>query len=102
MAAVQEKTLQNYYVTFGVQYSREPHPCGAYIDPNGYAVIRAVSYKHAHEAAFHKYGQAWSFLYDEEDFEADYHPYGCIEALEVTSVEEAPSITMRTLDHNQY
>lgn len=59
-----------WYVTFGVQYSRhpsgDPHPLRMHKD--GYAVIEAASYEEARLIASRTFGQAWAFMYSREDF----------------------------------
>lgn len=60
--------MQEYYVTFGVQYGTGPnkvrHPLG--MTGNGYAVIEAEDYERALDAASEIFGEKFAFLYDEK------------------------------------
>lgn len=97
----QEQTqLKNFYTTFGVQYSQVPHPMGEHIHPNGYGVIQAVDRDTAYAAAFVRYEQRWAFLYNEDDFDASYHPLGCIDA--VSATESGDRIVFSELDMEDF
>lgn len=58
-------SVQDFYVTFGVQYNTEPHPV---IDhprlASGYVVIEAPDYETARRMAFAVFGQRFSMVYD--------------------------------------
>jgi len=57
-------TLKEFLVTFGQQYSREPHPKVRYAHPNGWLSIMAYTYEQAREMAFQELGPAWCFIYE--------------------------------------
>lgn len=61
--------MQEFYITFGVQYGRDPekheiHPLG--MTGNGYAVIEADDYEDARDAAFEVFGSRWAFVYTDK------------------------------------
>ena len=67
-----------FFVTFGQKYRHEKHPSGLNINPNGYVVIHAYSYKEASQIAFDKFGSAFCMLYDEDKFESHFFPAGSL------------------------
>lgn len=80
--------MSKHYLTFGVQYLREPHPLGASINPNGYVEVYAPDELAARKQVVELIGSAWSMLYTEDEFfsdeyafeemrTADYFPAGC-------------------------
>jgi hypothetical protein len=73
-----------WYLTFGVQYAREPHPAGDWITPDGWVTIVAPSYEEARRVVVGLFGQAWSDLYGIE-FGHDYFPRGELLRIEVPS-----------------
>lgn len=75
-------SLQKFYLTFGNKYRNELHPSGIVINPDGYVVITSHTYDEAREIALANFGNNWSFLYAEEDFNKSYFPAGIL--LEVT------------------
>lgn len=76
-----------YYVTFGSQYSYEPHPSGDWVHPDGYLAIEASTYDLARERAFEITDGKFAFMYDKEP-EAQFYPRG--ELLRVAVQEVAP------------
>lgn len=62
--------IQEYAITFGVQYGRRPdddrHPLGMFAD--GYAVIEAPDGETARKIAFAVFGQQWAFDYPLSEF----------------------------------
>jgi hypothetical protein len=56
---------QSFYITFGCQYAREPHPTYPDAHPDGYVTIIAPDERTARGAAFAAFGQAWSMIYTE-------------------------------------
>jgi hypothetical protein len=71
---VDSREIQEYYVTFGVQYSLDPergelHPLGMHKD--GYAVIEAPDFATAQRIASAIFENKYAFIYDWEDFMAD-------------------------------
>lgn len=64
-------TVQNFYATFGVQYTLDPergeaHPLGMHKD--GYALIQAPDLATARGIANAIFGDKYAFLYPEADF----------------------------------
>lgn len=51
-----------FFVTFGTQYRREPHPKVNYADPDGFLVIEAANEGEARQKAFAELGPYWSML----------------------------------------
>lgn len=68
--------MNNYYVTFGQQYRREPHPKVEYAHPDGWLLIEAEDIKTAREKAFNELGDAWAFIYVEGGWDRSYFPLG--------------------------
>ena len=75
--------IQEFYVTFGVQFSKHPgadvHPLGMLKE--GYAVIEAPDMDIARKIAHAIFGTAWAFIRDKEEFidggmAAKWHPDG--------------------------
>lgn len=64
--------MNKFYLTFGVQYSRESHPRGAHVHPDGYVVITAEGRDIARDLVVQLYGLQWSDLYTEDEFQAQY------------------------------
>jgi hypothetical protein len=60
---------QEFYVTFGSQYSHEQHPQDMH--PNGYVVIEAPNEMVARGIAFANFEGRWSMLYTKEEFFSD-------------------------------
>lgn len=65
-----------YYVTFGQQYSRNPHPKVTYAHPDGWLTIEADSYAEMREKAFEELGPHFATSYDEQSFEPKWFPLG--------------------------
>lgn len=61
-----EGAVSAFYVTFGQQYHREPHPKLDQAHPDGWVTILARDEAEARDEAFHWLGRAWSFMYDEQ------------------------------------
>lgn len=72
--------MEEFYITFGVQYSREPHPCFGEAHPDGWVTFEAaprppyVKAEYAtpadvvaREAAFAVMGRHWSMFYTQAD-----------------------------------
>ena len=75
--------LKDFYLTFGVQYSHEPHPYWTGANPNGWVQIHTKDNDTARRLARRYFGQRWSMLYDELYFnpvesKRQYYPLGCI------------------------
>lgn len=79
--------VANWYLTFGVQYAREPHPFGPKGgNPNGFVTVKAQSEAEARDQVMGLIGTKWSMLYSESEFveaepegtrTVDYFPDGC-------------------------
>lgn len=65
-----------YRLTFGVHYSREPHPRGEWIHPDGWVTVVAASRGEARQVVVDLFGRYWSDLYDPESFNPAYFPRG--------------------------
>lgn len=71
--------VQDFMVTFGVQYNHEPHPV---IDhprlATGYVIIEAPDYDTARRLAFALFGQKFSMIYDDLNRRQalEYYPLG--------------------------
>ena len=57
-------SLKPFFITFAANHY--PHPYGREVHPDGYVVIEAEDESQARAAAFHIYGQKWSFIYSEK------------------------------------
>jgi hypothetical protein len=87
-----ERSIHEFYVTFGVQYTNdpltgEPHPLGMHKD--GYAVIEAPDLATAQRIANAVFDQQYAFVYDWDDFMGD----GTFEKW--YSDQEAPLLTIK-------
>jgi hypothetical protein len=68
--------LEKFYVTFGVQYSYEPHPILDFAHPDGWMLIEAPNYNAARAVTFMIAGDKFSMIYTEEEFpQADIHRF---------------------------
>ena len=72
--------MSRYYVTFGQKYRQEQHPVlgAAYgcAVPDGWVVFEADDEAQARNKIFAALGHAWAFVYDEEDWCADWYSLG--------------------------
>lgn len=71
-------SVQDFVVTFGMQYNTVPHPV---IDhprlADGYVVIEAPDYDTARRLAFALFGQKFSMIYDHlHRLRVEYYPLG--------------------------
>lgn len=79
--------MPKWFLTFGQQYRREPHPIGMGANPDGYVEVYAQDELHARSQVIELIGTAWSMLYSEHEFfgleepegmrSVDYFPDGC-------------------------
>jgi hypothetical protein len=74
---------QNFYFTFGCQYSEKKHPKYPAASPYGWVRIISSSYKSARQKAFDLFGIHFSTMYTEESFDRQWFPEGEIEAIEI-------------------
>lgn len=72
----EQPDLVRMYITFGVQYERDPHPSFAAAHPSGYFVIEAPTQVACRELAVLLFNRAWAFDYTEAEFDPSYHPMG--------------------------
>lgn len=68
--------MPQFYMTVGQKYARERHPHD--LDPDGWVLIIAETLDEAREKAFDTYGNDWSMVYEEEDFDSMFYPMGCL------------------------
>lgn len=61
--------LQKFYVTFGVQYSHEPHPYWDGADPDGWLTVLAPDEEAARLRVRSFIGLKWSMMYDSLNFD---------------------------------
>lgn len=66
----------NYYVTFGQQSRREPHPTFPKAHPDGWVRIEAESYPEARTCAWDVFDDQFATMYPEDDFKTEYFPKG--------------------------
>lgn len=59
--------MSEFYVTFGSQYSYQPHPRFAIAHPDGWLTIVARGEEEARALAFDQLGERYSFIYGEDD-----------------------------------
>jgi hypothetical protein len=68
--------MELYYVTFGQRYRHDPHPLFPRAHPDGWVAIEAGSWERARDVAFGLFGQYWSFIYTEAEFDPSHFPRG--------------------------
>lgn len=61
--------MSEYRITFGQQYSREPHPTFRAAHPDGWATVIAPDIRTARLRATEMFGPHWSDCYTREEFE---------------------------------
>lgn len=61
--------LQHFYVTFGVQYSHEPHPAWAGAHPAGWLQVSAPDEEAARKLLMEYIGNHYAFIYPEDRFD---------------------------------
>lgn len=92
-AGIERPDLQTFFITFGVQYPREPHPKVVWAHANGWLEVLAPDENTARAMAFEVLGNAWSFIYTTFDFSVRYFPLGALARLypsaDPMAVEEA-------------
>lgn len=64
------------YVTFGLQYAREPHPAWTPAHPDGWLRVVADTEAHARSVAFEVTRGRHATDYSPERFKPEYHPAG--------------------------
>ena len=84
-----------FYVTFGVQYAREPHPVNAGFHPDGVLEIGAKDIETARSLAFSLLGRKWSMIHREDEMEDSWHfyPRGITHRLEGLQIVLVPKHT---------
>lgn len=68
--------MNDYFVTFGQRYRDEEHPKFEDAHPDGWVRVVAEDETAAREAAWMKFDQDYSMLYNEESFKPDSFPRG--------------------------
>lgn len=79
--------MPKFNVTFGLKYSREPHPKLGIIHPNGYVSIIAEDEESAREEIFRLIGESWGFMYPEGKITPALYPLGELFSIEVGAPE---------------
>lgn len=74
-----EILMDEFVVTFGVQYSTIGHPVDRRITGQSYYVIEASDYNTAHAEAIRLFKGVFSFLYEWEEFVPQIEKYGLSE-----------------------
>lgn len=80
--------MPEFFVTFGVQYAREPHPAMGEAHPDGWVVIEAADMGRARLIAARVLDRAWSMIYTAEDHDPSYYPRG--ELARIRDTERGP------------
>jgi len=81
--------MPSYFVTFGQQYKREPHPTFGKAHPDGWLTVVAPDELTARDTVIGWLGTAWSFIYDEQP-DLGWFPRG-----ELHRIEAGPTPTSR-------
>lgn len=68
--------MNNYFLTFGQLYRTEEHPQFEDAHPDGWVRIIAKDDEDAREAAWMKFGENYSMLYQADAFKPDSFPRG--------------------------
>lgn len=71
--------MKEFFVTFGQKYRQDPHPLMPEAHPDGYFVVEAEDMGQARDKVVESLGQAWAFIYSEEEFKMNgisLHPKG--------------------------
>lgn len=100
-AGVEQPDLQPWFVTFGVQYSYQPHPSGeTWIHPDGWLEIYAPDENTARLMAQQIVGNAWAFIYDRHTLRLSFFPRGPLARLAPIALPQHDSVGMhqRALD----
>jgi len=71
-----ERGMQDFMLTFGVQYNEERHPRWPECNPKGWVRITAPDYEQARTIATERFGLDWSVLTPAWRFERRYFPAG--------------------------
>ena len=71
--------MDNFYITFGQKYHHEEHLAGGH--PDGWFLIKALSYANARQKVFDTMGDKFAFMYSEKDFKKEYFPKGCLRTI---------------------
>lgn len=76
-------TLKSFYITFGQQYRREPHPKAKDVHPDGVFKIVALDMFEARKKAFSRLGQQWHQCLTQKEWDKNSHyfPKGVIKTL---------------------
>lgn len=84
--------MPDFYLTFGSQYARVPHPNYPDAHPDGWVRITAPDYITARRAAFRLAGREWCWLYSDiieilsTSFGIPYFPQGEIAHLDADDI----------------
>lgn len=75
---------KTFQMTFGQQYSHEVHPTHRWVHPDGYATLVVPADTDPHTAAYRIFGDRYSWIYPEDQFENSkhYYPRGCLQRID--------------------
>jgi hypothetical protein len=83
--------MEEFRITFGVQYAYQLHPLFAGAHPFGWLTVWAPDQMKARATAYALLGSAWAFDYSVESMSAedwgDYHPIGELAAVSSTDLD---------------
>jgi hypothetical protein len=68
--------MAEFYVTFGAQYPREPHPAFPEAHHDGWVTIVADNYLDARDIAFRELRRHWAFIYTPGELNESWFPLG--------------------------
>ncbi|HSU37138.1 MAG TPA: hypothetical protein VLJ88_15890, partial [Propionibacteriaceae bacterium] len=87
--------LQQFSLTFGLQYGDEQHPTFPKANPRGWVTVLAPGYEAARTLVHEKIGNNWAFLYPVGEFRATRYPAGEIARW---STDEPEGVTPDLID----
>lgn len=83
--------MQEFYITFGQKYRRQPHPKGGH--PDGWFVVEADTKANAELIVKAELGMEWSNCYEAGDFkDRSLYPRGELGRIQVYLIESAPDL----------
>lgn len=71
--------MQNWFLSFGQKFRREPHRAGGH--PDGWFRIMALNEPEATDIAFYECGREWSRIISEDLFDPSFYPTGELRVL---------------------
>lgn len=70
---------QEWFFTFGSQYSHEPHPTIPQVTDRSFLRVAGMGYEEARAYVHQVTGGCWSFQYSAEEFAGQPQQYGLVE-----------------------